>query len=119
MHVVAIVGRSGSGKTTLGLRLADDLGWTFVDADDLHSLRSVEKMARDEPLSDEDVSLWMAVLRERVSDAVARGENTILAYSALKTGYRDHLAVDPGSVRFVYLKGTASLVRRRLRSRTG
>lgn len=33
-RAVALVGFMGSGKTSVGARLADRLGWTFVDADD-------------------------------------------------------------------------------------
>jgi len=33
-RAVALVGFMGSGKTSVGSRLADRLGWTFVDADD-------------------------------------------------------------------------------------
>lgn len=117
--VVILMGVSGSGKTTLGLRLAGDLGWTFIDADDFHSSRNVETMARGESLTDEEVQKWIAVLRAHVTGLVARGENAILAYSGLKSGYRHLLTVDPAAVRFVYLKGTATLVRRRLRYRSG
>jgi gluconokinase len=117
--VVILMGVSGSGKTTLGLRLAGDLGWSFVDADDFHSPRTVEKMARGEPLSDEDVESWITAIRDRVAAAVSAGENAVVAYSALKSGSRHQLTVDPAAVRFVYLKGPASLVRRRLRNRSG
>lgn len=33
-RAVALVGFMGSGKTSVGSRLADRLGWTFIDADD-------------------------------------------------------------------------------------
>jgi gluconokinase len=117
--VVILMGVSGSGKTTLGLRLAADLGWSFIDADDFQSPDSIRKIARDEPLSDADMATWMAALREQVAGVLARSENVVVADSALKTGYRHQLNVDPRCVRFVYLKGPATLVRRRLRSRSG
>jgi gluconokinase len=117
--VVVLMGVSGSGKTTLGLRLAGDLGWKFMDADDFHSAESMRQLARGESLSDKDVQAWMATLREQVAATLARGENAVLAFSALKSGIRHELSVDPSAVRFVYLKGPANLVRRRLRSRSG
>jgi gluconokinase len=117
--VVILMGVSGSGKTTLGLRLAGDLSWRFIDADDFHQPSSIRLMAQGLPLPDADVETWMAILREQVRDALARGENAVMAYSALKNGYRNALTVDPAQVRFVYLKGTASLVRSRLRNRSG
>jgi gluconokinase len=117
--VIVLMGVSGSGKTTLGLRLAADLGWRFIDVDDFYSPESVRKLARGEWLSDTDVQQWMAALREQVASSEARGENAVLAYSALNSGLRHELTVALKSVRFVYLKGSASLVRRRLRNRSG
>jgi gluconokinase len=117
--VVVLMGVSGTGKTTLGLRLAGDLGWRFIDADDFHSPESTRKLAAGESLSDGEVHAWMVALRDQVVGTLARGEDAVLAYSALKSGTRHELAVDPKAVRFVYLKGPASLVRRRLRSRSG
>lgn len=117
--VVILMGVSGTGKTTLGMRLAGDLGWSFIDADDFHSPGTMEKMARGEPLSAEDIAGWMAVLRAEISAIVERGGDVVLAYSALTSDYREQLTVDRGAVRFVHLKGTASLVRGRLRNRSG
>lgn len=121
--VVILMGVSGSGKTTLGLRLASDLGWAFIDADDYHSPRTIEKMARGEGIPDDDLQVWMASLRGQIVEVTAGGGNVILAYSALKSGIRDQLmnqlAVSPDSVRLVYLKGTVGLIRQRLRSRSG
>ena len=113
------MGVSGSGKTTLGLRLAADLGWTFIDADDFLSPATVRRMAGGDPPSDADLEVWVAALREQVARTLATGQNAVLAYSALHSGARDALVVDPGSVRFVYLKGSASLLRNRLRNRSG
>ena len=117
--VVILMGVSGSGKTTLGLRLAGDLGWPFIDADDFLPPRSAEKMARGEDLSDADVQTWIELVRAKVAATAQRGGNAVLAYAGLKSGSRHRLAIDRQSVRFVYLKGNVNLVRRRLRYRSG
>lgn len=117
--VVILMGVSGSGKTTLGLRLAADLGWTFFDAEDFHDPQTLERMARGELLSDQEMQAWQGELRAQVVGAIARGENLVLAYTGLRHEARRQLAIDAGAVRFVYLKGTATLVRRRLRYRSG
>lgn len=117
--VVILMGVSGSGKTTLGMRLAGALGWTFLDADDFYSVPSADKMARGESLSDDDVDKWMEVLRGHVATLVRRGQDAILAFPGLKRGNRHRLTVDPQAVRFVYLKGSISLLKRRLRNRSG
>ena len=49
--IVIIFGLSGAGKTTIGQLLAQELGWRFYEADDLHSPANVEKMRRGEAAS--------------------------------------------------------------------
>jgi gluconokinase len=118
MMFIVIMGVSGSGKTTVGLRLAGELGWRFYDADDFHPPANVAKMAGGVPLDDADRLPWLESLRALIRDCLARGENAVLACSALKASYRDYLLVD-GRVKLVYLKGDLELIRRRLEKRSG
>src|ERR687890_260035 len=92
--VVVLMGVSGSGKTTVGKILAEQLGWVFLDADDFHPAANVEKMRRGVPLNDDDRRPWLDALRRRVDEACDRGENAVLACSALKHAYRDYLERD-------------------------
>ncbi|MCP3136236.1 gluconokinase [Pyxidicoccus xibeiensis] len=117
--VVIVMGVSGAGKTTVGRALAEALGWRFVDADDLHPKANVEKMAAGVPLTDEDRWPWLAAIRQVMADALARGEDLVLANSALKKAYRDRLAVDPERVRFVYLDAPREVLAHRLSQRQG
>ena len=117
--IVILMGVSGSGKTTIGLRLAGELQWRFVDADDLHSPENIRKMASGQPLSDGERKPWLALLRHEVEESSARNENVIIACSALKDVYRKLLVVDPAVVRVVYLKGSIDLIRERLLGRSG
>jgi gluconokinase len=118
--VVVLMGVSGSGKTTVGKVLAEQLGWTFLDADDFHPAANVEKMRGGTPLTDEDRRPWLAALRERIDAAVERGENVVLACSALKHSYQEYLEKhEPESVRYVHLRGSEELIRRRLAARKG
>jgi len=116
--IVVLMGVSGSGKTTLGRRLAADLGWDFLDADDFHSVANKEKMAHGLPLTDADRAPWLDALAEVLRERTRSGGGAILACSALRESYRERLRVDPG-VRFVYLKADAETIRRRLASRRG
>jgi gluconate kinase len=34
--IILVMGVAGSGKTTVGRRIAERLGWVFVEGDDYH-----------------------------------------------------------------------------------
>ena len=113
-----VMGVVGSGKTTIGSLLAAELGWQFADADEFHPQSNVEKIRHGIPLSDADRQPWLERLCTEILRWIAADRNAVLACSALKRSYRQELAVGP-QVRFVYLKGSASLIADRLRSRHG
>jgi gluconokinase len=118
--IVVVMGVTGTGKTTVGKFLARELGWTFVEGDDFHPPANVAKMRRGLPLDDEDRKPWLDAIRRRLSEAIERGENVVLACSALKHAYQHYLAdYAPELVRFVYLYGSPELLRQRLAGRTG
>jgi|SRR5271170_6377963 len=116
--IAIVMGVTGSGKTTVGRLLAEQLGWTFADADDFHPQANVEKIARGIPLNDEDRGPWLERLRSQITNWIANGQNGVLACSALKRTYRQELSVGP-EVRFIYLEGSPELIRQRLRLRRG
>jgi gluconokinase len=118
--VIVLMGVSGSGKTTVGKVLAEKLNWPFVEGDDYHPPANVAKMRAGTPLTDDDRRPWLAALRERVDRACTRGENIVLACSALKHAYQDYLERhDPACVHYVYLHGSEALIRERLANRKG
>jgi gluconokinase len=117
--VIIVMGVSGVGKTTLGKRLAETLGWRFLEGDDFHPPENVAKMAAGIPLTDEDRLPWLERLRELIAEVLARGEKAVLACSALKRSYRQFLTVDPAQVRWVYLWAPREVIARRLAARTG
>ncbi len=110
------MGVEGSGKTTVGELLAQSLGWIFVDADDFHSASNKEKMSRGMPLDDADRGPWLRAIHESIVDGAGKGQNVVLACSALKQSYRDQL--QPGTeLKTVYLKGSFDLFYYRLQKR--
>jgi gluconokinase len=118
--ILVLMGVSGSGKTTVGKVLAEQLGWTFVDADDFHPAANVEKMRRGIPLDDDDRRPWLQALRQRMEEAFHRGENVVLACSALKHAYQEYLQhEEPERIRYVYLRGSEELIARRMAARKG
>jgi gluconokinase len=116
--IVVVMGVTGSGKTTVGSLLAQQLGWGFADADSFHSPENVEKMRLGIPLGDADRAPWLNSLRHAIEQWIAKHENVVLACSALKKSYREHLFVS-SEVKFVYLRGSYDLIYRRLQSRHG
>jgi gluconokinase len=115
--IVVLMGVSGSGKTTIGERLAQRLGWPYLDADDFHPPANVEKMRSGTPLTDADRWPWLDSMNAALRKHVARGEDLILGCSALKQAYRERLAAGLPDVRWVHLKGSFELIRARLAAR--
>jgi len=116
--IVIVMGVVGSGKTTVGRLLAEQLSWEFADADDFHSSANVEKIRKGIGLTDADRTPWLESLHAAILQWIAERRSVVLACSALKRSYRSELEAGP-DVRFVYLKGRASLIASRLHTRRG
>lgn len=144
--IVLLMGVSGAGKTAVGQRLADRLGWSFVDADDLHPAANVARMKAGVPLTDEDRLPWLLSVRAAMVEHAESGRSLVVACSALKHAYRELLFEGPekqtgrqtgqdegkregtgeseapgGRVetRLVYLRAAPEVLERRLRERRG
>lgn len=115
--VIVLMGVAASGKTTVGRMLAEELGWTFYDADDFHSRANVEKMSHGIPLDDENRRPWLEALRELIKECLSLGRDAVLACSALKNSYREYLLIDE-RVRIAYLEAERALILERLTDRS-
>jgi gluconokinase len=115
---IIIMGVTGSGKTTVGTLLAQQLGWTFADADDFHTPANKEKMSKGIGLTDADRRPWLNAIHDACVRWQAAGINGIVACSALKQSYRD-LLQENVDVNFIYLRGSADLILERLGHRKG
>ena len=113
------MGVTGCGKTTVGKMLARDCAWDFHDADDFHPPENVAKMQRGEALTDEDRWPWLNRLNAFIVENERQGKNLVLACSALKQSYRDRLASECATLRFVFLDGDIDVIRARLAERHG
>ena len=118
LHVV-VMGISGSGKTTIATRLAEQLGWTFAEADDFHPAANIEKMTSGTPLTDQDRWPWLESMREWMTAQARSSSSTVVTCSALRRSYRDVLTQAEGRVRFVHLLGDAYLILERMKTRSG
>lgn len=114
--IILLMGVTGAGKTTVGQALANELHWTFADADDFHPPANVAKMRAGIPLDDADREPWLQAIHNAILSWIKRGESVVLACSALKDSYRKLLLVSV-DVRLVYLRGSFGLIADRLASR--
>jgi gluconokinase len=111
--IVIVMGVSGAGKSTIGAALAYELGWRFIDADDLHPPGNVAKMSAGHPLTDADRAPWL----ESLNSVLRQEGNAVIACSALKQSYRDRLTAGISAPVFVFLQGEFELIGSRLAQR--
>jgi gluconokinase len=116
--IVVVIGVSGSGKSTIGTELARALRCQFLEGDELHSQDNIDKMRGGTPLTDADRAPWLAAVHARIVEYSQRGEDLVVACSALKREYREVLGRGV-TISWVYLKGSPALIRSRLEQRRG
>jgi gluconokinase len=117
--ILVMMGVSGTGKTTIGEALATRLGWTFQEGDDFHPQANIAKLKSGKPLDDADRAPWLAKVETWISGQLAAGRSGVITCSALKRTYRSALVGGRDNVVLVYLKGSESLIARRLQDRRG
>ena len=116
------MGVCGCGKSTVGQALSAALGLGFLDADTFHPPSNVQKMARGQPLTDEDRAPWLAAIAQRMREEHSAGRRCIFSCSALKRAYRDVLrAAVPAEqpLLCVLLSADSAVLSARLAARTG
>lgn len=117
--VIILMGVSGAGKTTIGAALARQLGWAFVDADDLHPAANIALMRAGHPLTDADRAPWLVAVRASITEMRSHRRHMVMACSALKRSYREQLRAGDDDVAIVWLHGSPDLLHRRLLARPG
>jgi len=113
------MGVSGSGKSLIGAALARALRIDFVEGDAYHSAENVKRMTSGVPLTDEDRAQWLQSLAARIREARAAGTGLVMTCSALKRAYRDVLRAGAPELRFVFLRGSPTLLAQRIANRRG
>lgn len=131
------MGVSGCGKSTLGAFLSEKLGWPLHEGDNFHPQENIDKMARGEPLTDQDRLPWLLKLHEVIERAQSSGCDALVVCSALRRLYRlillygskaltppsspDQDILPPSSpdVFFLFLHGEYDLIHQRMVARMG
>ncbi|XP_033973455.1 probable gluconokinase isoform X1 [Trematomus bernacchii] len=144
--IYIIMGVSGCGKSALGAFLSEkcihvcvstnQLGWPLHEGDSFHPQGNIEKMARSEPLTDQDRLPWLLKLHEVIERERSSGSDALVACSALKRLYRqillhgskafpssgpdqDGLPASSPDVCFLFLYGDYDLIQQRMVVRRG
>jgi carbohydrate kinase (thermoresistant glucokinase family) len=98
--------------------LANTLSLPFFDGDDYHPERNIRKMAKGEPLNDEDRHSWLKALNTLGKTHQDKG--AVVACSALKEKYREIIEEDLYPVPiWIYLEGSYNAILKRLEQRSG
>ncbi len=113
------MGVSGCGKSTVGEALAALMDWEYHEGDAYHPPENVAKMARGEPLNDDDRAPWLTALRVAIEQMLENDSSGVVACSALKEAYRERLLIDHPDVHFVYLHGDFDTIYNRMKARAG
>jgi gluconokinase len=116
---IVVMGVSGAGKTSAARELTRQLGWEYIEGDDLHPEANVAKMASGVPLDDEDRWPWLARIAEVIGEHEAAGTSVVLTCSALKRSYRDLLREGHPSVWFAHVQVSSDVLAERLAQRKG
>jgi gluconokinase len=118
-RLVVVMGVSGCGKSTVGKLLARKLSAEFLEGDDLHPPRNVERMAAGIALTDTDRRDWLLETAQQLADAHASKHALVVSCSALKRSYRNMLRTASSDLAFVHIDAEFALLEERLRARTG
>ena len=113
------MGVTGAGKSTVGRALAERAQCSYIEGDDLHPARNIDKMSSGIPLDDDDRWPWLEEVGRTLRACEGR-HGAVATCSALKRSYRDVLryTVGPG-LRFVHLTGTREVLAARMGAREG
>ncbi len=116
---VVVMGVCGCGKSVVGAALAERLGATFIEGDQLHPAANVAKMAGGTPLDDSDRAGWLAAVGMAIREQAVEGSDVVGACSALKRRYRDQLRAAEPTLAFIHLALDPDTARSRMLARKG
>lgn len=118
-HLIIIFGVSGCGKTTIAKRVASELGYDFIEADNFHSEENIKHMTSGKALTDDMRAPWMAAICCHLEKIFHAQKNCVLAHSSLRRAHRQQFRDLKAETRFFHLDGDYTLIADRLSNRQG
>lgn len=116
--LIIVMGVSGCGKSSLAQQLAKRYGFSYLEGDDFHTAEAKARMANGLPLDDEMRRPWVASICARLQQALAQGENCILAFSGLRAAHRQAVRQVGLDTQVLFLRGSQALIQERVNRRT-
>lgn len=116
-RLIIVMGVSGSGKSTLAKRLAKQLSWHHMEADDYHTEDAKRMMAAGTPLTDDIREPWVQTMYNQLIQHSQKNMSTVLSYSGLKKKHRDVFRKLPNHLQIVHLVGAKKFIRQRMDNR--
>jgi gluconokinase len=116
---ILVMGVTACGKSEIASRLAAALDVPFVEGDALHPPSNIQKMARGEPLDDDDRWPWLEALASEVANCCAEQGGAVFSCSALKRTYRHLLRNKLPNLMTVFLELDPETSQKRSSARAG
>ena len=115
--IIVILGVAGAGKTIVGTRISNELGWPFIDADDLQSPYAVRRLTSGRRLADQERMRWLGRVRGTIADLTSSGRPGIIAFPGLRQADRESVMGRDSRIGLVYLRVPLGVLDARVRSR--
>lgn len=117
-QLIVVMGVSGCGKSTIASAIAEHFRYTFIEADDFHSLDNRTHMANGKPLTDEMRAPWIESIRNHLVSLSAVGQSCVLSFSGLKATHRHRIRSTPMITTTLHLEGQRHVIESRMNQRT-
>jgi len=99
-----LIGPAGSGKSTLAEKIKKRLKIKFIEGDNFHTLKNLNKMKNGNKLIFKDRFPWLVKINKKLKEHNKLDKEYIITCSALKKNYRNILKRGLKNVFFIYLK---------------
>lgn len=117
-QLILVMGVSGTGKSTVAKALAEQLDFTYLDADDFHSEQAKKMMANGQAIDDNIRQAWITRILLFLADEHHSNGRFVLAYSGLKQSQRQRFQLLETALSGIFLHGDSTVIAQRLSLRT-